>query len=91
MKNELINPYANALDGLDIKDPVSDFFNFCKKNHWELDITKTYNLLKTLKDIYNGEERHDIKNSRPRLIKIKAMKQIETKVSKVEYQGETPF
>ena len=31
MKNELINPYANALDGLDIKDPVSDFFNFCKE------------------------------------------------------------
>ena len=30
MKNELINPYANALDGLDIKDPVYDFFNFCK-------------------------------------------------------------
>ena len=25
MKNELINPYANALDGLDIKDPVYDF------------------------------------------------------------------
>ena len=24
MKNELINPYANALDGLDIKDPVYD-------------------------------------------------------------------
>lgn len=70
---------------------MADFFNFCKKNHWELDKTKTYNLLKTLKDIYNGEERHDIKNSRPRLIKIKAMKQIETKVSKVEYQGETPF
>ena len=31
MKNELINPYANALDGLDIKDPVYDFFNFCKE------------------------------------------------------------
>ena len=24
MKNKLINPYANALDGLDIKDPVYD-------------------------------------------------------------------
>ena len=31
MKNELINPYASALDGLDIKDPVLDFFNFCKE------------------------------------------------------------
>ena len=31
MKNELINPYANALDGLDIKDPVYDFLIFVRK------------------------------------------------------------
>ena len=28
---ELINPYANALDGLEINDPVISFFNFCKE------------------------------------------------------------
>tara|TARA_B100000945_G_scaffold178110_1_gene142853 strand:+ start:222 stop:1094 length:873 start_codon:yes stop_codon:yes gene_type:complete len=28
---EFINPYANALDGLEINDPVTAFFNFCKE------------------------------------------------------------
>lgn len=28
---EVINPYANALDGLLIEDPVSSFFDFCKE------------------------------------------------------------
>ena len=28
---ELINPYANALDGLEINNPVTAFFNFCKE------------------------------------------------------------
>ena len=31
MKSELLNPYLNVLDGLELKDPVSDFFNFCKE------------------------------------------------------------
>ena len=31
MNNEFDNPYENALDGLEIKDPVSEFFNFCKE------------------------------------------------------------
>jgi len=29
--NQLDNPYASALDGLIIKDPVIAFFNFCKE------------------------------------------------------------
>ena len=28
---ELINPYANALDGLEINNPVTAFFKFCKE------------------------------------------------------------
>ena len=26
-----INPYANALDGLELADPVSAFFDFCRE------------------------------------------------------------
>jgi len=29
--NQLYNPYASALDGLILKDPVMAFFNFCKE------------------------------------------------------------
>jgi hypothetical protein len=29
--NQLDNPYASALDGLILKDPVMSFFNFCKE------------------------------------------------------------
>jgi len=31
MNSELNNPYANALNGLELKDPVLEFFNFCKE------------------------------------------------------------
>ena len=31
MKSENNNPYADALNGLDLKDPVSAFFKFCKE------------------------------------------------------------
>ena len=31
MKSDNYNPYADALDGLDLKDPVSAFFDFCKE------------------------------------------------------------
>ena len=30
MINQFDNPYANALKGLELKDPVLEFFNFCK-------------------------------------------------------------
>ena len=29
--NPFFNPYASALDGLQIEDPVSAFFSFCKE------------------------------------------------------------
>ena len=31
MINQFDNPYANALEGLELKDPVLEFFNFCKE------------------------------------------------------------
>ena len=66
---------------------MEDFYNFCKRNHWEMDKTKTGNLLKRL-DNFTGEERVRIKKQQPRLVKIKTMKQTEASVSKTPYQVE---
>ena len=67
---------------------MEDFFNFCKKNNWELDKTKTGNLIKQL-DVFIDEVRVEIKKQHPRLIKVKAMKKIEASLSSVKYQEET--
>ena len=66
---------------------MEDFFNFCKKNNWDMDKTKTGNLIKQL-DIFVDEVRMTIKKQQPRLIKIKAMKKIEASISQVKYQEE---
>ena len=67
---------------------MDDFYAFLKKNNWEMDKIKTGNLLKRLEDLFVSEERVRIKKQQPRLIKIKAMKQPEASVSKVEYNKE---
>ena len=64
---------------------MEDFFNFCKRNHWEKDKTQTGNLLKQL-DVFVEEERVRVKKQQPRLIKIKTMKQVEASTSKLPYQ-----
>jgi hypothetical protein len=64
---------------------MEDFYNFCKKNNWEMDKTKTGNLIKQL-DNFVGEERKELKGGTPRLIKIQTMKKVKTSVSKVPYQ-----
>ena len=66
---------------------MEDFYNFCKRNHWEKDKNQTGNLIKQL-DAFVGEERVRIKKQQPRLIKIKTMKQTEASVSKTIYQEE---
>ena len=66
---------------------MEDFFNFCKRNHWEKDKTQTGNLLKQL-DEFVEESRMRVKKQQPRLIKIKTMKQTEVSVSKTTYQEE---
>ena len=66
---------------------MEDFYNFCKRNHWEKDKNQTGNLIKRLEE-FVGEERVRIKKQQPRLIKIKTMKQTEASVSKVPYQIE---
>lgn len=68
---------------------MDDFYSFCKRNNWEIDKTKTGNLLKQL-DFFIDETRMTLKNQTPRLVKIQAMKKTEPSTSQVKYQ-ETPF
>jgi hypothetical protein len=65
---------------------MEDFFNFCKKNHWEMDKAKTGNLIKQLKTIFVEEVRMKIKGQEPRLVKIKTMKKLDASISQVKYQ-----
>jgi hypothetical protein len=67
---------------------MDDFYNFCKKNNWEMDKGKTGNLIKQLKDkgIFVSEVRMKIKGQEPRLVKINAMKKLEASISQVKYQ-----
>ena len=66
---------------------MEDFFNFCKRNHWDKDKNQTGNLIKQL-DVFVKEERMRIKKQQPRLIKITAMKETEASTSKIPYQEE---
>ena len=66
---------------------MEDFFNFCKRNHWDKDKNQTGNLIKQL-SVFVKEERMRIKKQQPRLIKITAMKETEASTSKIQYQEE---
>ena len=55
-----------------------------------MDKTKTGNLIKQLDNIFVEEVRMTLKNQTPRVVKIKAMKDNGSGVSKVTYQ-ESPF
>jgi hypothetical protein len=66
---------------------MEDFYNFCKRNHWEKDKNQTGNLIKQL-DVFVNEERMRIKKQQPRLIKIKTMKQLEASTTQETYQEE---
>ena len=69
---------------------MDDFYNFCKKNNWEMDKAKTGNLIKQLKDkgIFVSEVRMKVKGQEPRLVKINAMKKLDATVSQVKYQDQ---
>ena len=69
---------------------LDDFYSFLKKSNWDLDKTKTANLIKQNKNIFIEEDRPTIRNSRPRLIVIKAMQKIKASTSKQNYD-EVPF
>ena len=63
---------------------LEDFYNFAKRNNWELDKTKTGNLLKQ-SGVFVEEVRMTLKNQTPRIVKIKAMKKSEPSISGVKY------
>jgi len=63
---------------------LEDFYNFAKRNNWELDKTKTGNLLKQA-EVFVEEVRMTLKNQTPRIVKIKAMKKAEPSISGVKY------
>jgi len=69
---------------------MEDFYAFAKRNNWEMDKTKTGNLIKRLDGIFVEEVRMTLKNQTPRVVKIKAMKDSGAEVSQVTYQ-ESPF
>ena len=88
-KDDILNKMSYTEEGYTYFR-MDDFFAFCKRNNWELDKTKTGNLLKQLVDIFVEETRMTLKNQTPRVIKIKAMKKNKPTLSEVKYQ-ETPF
>ena len=68
---------------------MEDFYSFSKRNNWEMDKVKTYNLLQQ-HDLYVKEVRLQIQGETPRLVKIKAMKKHDVEASTVPYD-EAPF
>ena len=88
-KDDILNKAAWTDEGFTYFR-MDDFFAFAKRNNWELDKTKTGNLMKRLKDIFVEELRMTLKNQTPRIVKIKAMKTYKPDVSHITYQ-ENPF
>jgi hypothetical protein len=87
-KEEMLNKKPWTDDG-NTYFRMDDFYSFCKRNNWEMDKTKTGNLIKQL-DFFLDETRMTLKNQTPRLVKIKAMKKTEPSTAQIKYQ-ETPF
>ena len=87
-RNDILSKMAWTDDGYTYFR-MDDFYSFCKRNNWELDRTKTGNLLKGL-ELFEKETRLKVKDQNPHLIKIKAMKKTEPTISEVKYE-ETPF
>ena len=88
-KDDILNKTAWTDEGF-CYFRMEDFYAFAKRNNWEMDKTKTYNLITQLKDIFVGEIRMQLKNQTPRVVKINSMKDNGAEVSQVPYQ-ESPF
>jgi hypothetical protein len=87
-KEDILNKMSWTDDGFTYFR-MDDFYSFCKRNNWEIDKTKTGNLMKQL-DFFEDEIRMTLKNQTPRLVKIKAMKKTAPSISPIKYE-ETPF
>jgi len=88
-KDDILNKTAWTDEGFSYFR-MEDFYAFAKRNNWEMDKTKTYNLITQLKEIFVGEIRMELKNQTPRVVKINSMKETMAEVSQVPYQ-ESPF
>ena len=88
-KDDILNKTAWTDEGFSYFR-MEDFYAFAKRNNWEMDKTKTGNLIKQLDGIFVEEVRMTLKNQTPRVVKIKAMKDSGAEVSQVTYQ-ESPF
>ena len=88
-KDDILNKTAWTDEGFSYFR-MEDFYAFAKRNNWELDKTKTYNLITQLENIFVAEIRMELKNQTPRIVKIKSMKDNGAEVSQVPYQ-ESPF
>ena len=88
-KDDILNKTAWTDEGFSYFR-TEDFYAFAKRNNWELDKTKTYNLITQLENIFVAEIRMELKNQTPRIVKINSMKDNGAEVSQVSYQ-ESPF
>ena len=88
-KDDILNKTAWTDEGFSYFR-MEDFYTFAKRNNWELDKTKTYNLITQLENIFVAEIRMELKNQTPRIVKINSMKDNGAEVSQVPYQ-ESPF
>jgi len=68
---------------------MEDFYSFSKRNNWEMDKVKTYNLLQQ-HELYVKEVRMQVQDETPRLVKIKAIKKHDIEASTIPYD-EVPF
>jgi len=76
---------------------LDDFYAYLKRCNWELDKTKTGNLIKRLttklghhENVFIEEARVQVRTSRPRVIKIKALEKLIPKVSENKWD-DSPF
>ena len=88
-KEDILNKIAWTDEGFTYFR-MRDFYAFAKRNNWDIDLQKTGNLIRQLKDIYVDEVRMKLKSQTPHLVKIKALKDSGAEVSRVAYQ-EAPF
>ena len=88
-KEDILNKIAWTDEGFTYFR-MRDFYAFAKRNNWDIDLQKTGNLIRQLKDIYVDEVRMKLKSQTPHLVKIKALKDSGAEVSRVTYQ-EAPF
>jgi len=94
-QGRILDDVANGVPWTDEEKGITyfkleEFYVYLKRCNWELDKTKTGNLLKSAKGRFLEEKRMVLRTSRPSVISIKAFEKIEPTVSKTNYDN-VPF